>query len=82
MANETDIDRCVIGATIDVDIAVRVMKKYQREGESKSVAYARAIEDAVRDVALTAEDYQQIADIVKANAAAREFKRKKRKGIL
>lgn len=80
MSNETDIDRCVIGATIDVEVAQKVLKKYKLSAdESNSLAYARALEDSVRDVQLSPEDYTRIAQIVADNKTRRLERRQARK---
>lgn len=79
---EQAIDARVIGATVKIEVAKKVERKYrQDESDSFSLIYARALEDSVRDVELTAEDYTEIAAEVAANLAKREAKRAKEKGL-
>ena len=75
---ETAIDARVIGSTVKIEIAKKVVKKYRISKEdSLSVIYARALEDSVRGVTLTSSDYQDIADEMKRNQAKREANRRK-----
>lgn len=78
--DETAIDARVIGSTVKIEVIKKVMKKYLHEGErSQSLAVARALEDATRDVRLSASDYREIAEEMEKNKVARVTKRAKGK---
>lgn len=80
MAKEPAIDARVIGATVKIEVCKKVERKYQRDNkDSKSTIYARALEDSVRGVVLTAEDYKEIAEEVARNKKKREAKRANRR---
>lgn len=80
MAHEPATDARVIGATVKIEICLKVERKYRlRPEESLSTVYARALEDAVRGVELTGADYAAIAEEVARNEAKREEKRAKEK---
>lgn len=82
MSKEQATDARVIGATVKIEICLKVEAKYRRQPtDSFSLIYARALEDSVRDVELTADDYEKIAAEVAANVAKREAKRLKEKGL-
>lgn len=73
---EKAIDRRMASATVDIEICKKVEKKYRhKEKDSLSVIYARALEDSVRDVVLTAKDYNDIAAEIERNRKQRENKR-------
>ena len=73
---EQAIDARVIGATVKIEICKKVEVKYRRsDKDSYSEIYARALEDSVRDVELTAHDYEEIAAEVSVNRAKRAAKR-------
>ncbi len=77
MSNEPDIDKRQIGLRADLDLCRKVEKKYgRRDDESRSVAYIRALEDATRNVRLTADDYDAIAAEARANLERRMAKRR------
>jgi len=64
--------------TIDIEVCKKVERKYRiNRTDSLSTIYARALEDATRDVALTAQDYREIAEEIERNRKARELKRGK-----
>lgn len=74
--NEKAIDARVVGSTIKIETAKKVMRKFLRPGEkSQSLAIARALEDATRDVVLTEQDYIDIAKEMERNRKARAMKR-------
>lgn len=76
MSREKAIDARSIGATVKIEICRKVEIKYRKsESDSLSMIYARALEDSVADVELTADDYQKIAAEIEANRAKREVKR-------
>lgn len=76
---ETALDAKIIATTVKLEVLKKVIKKYKVEGDtSNSRAYARALEDATREVALTAEDYEDIAKQMKANRAKRMANRENR----
>lgn len=76
MAHELATDCCVGSAVLHLEIREKVKAKYRvNENDSLSKMYARAIEDAVRDVELPPEAYDLIAQEIRANLAKREQKR-------
>ena len=80
--NERKLDRRFVGATIDIEICKKVERKYRLSTEdSLSTIYSRALEDATRDVLLTADDYEAIAREVRANRAKRDAKRTKKTSV-
>lgn len=77
--NERKLDRRFVGATIDIEICKKVERKYRlTEADSLSTIYSRALEDATRDVLLTADDYEAIAREVRENRVKRDAKRGKK----
>lgn len=61
---------------IDLHLCKAVEIKYLRpDDKDLGTAYIRALEDATRDVKLTAKDYQEIAEEIRRN----ELKRRDRK---
>lgn len=82
MSKEKAIDARSIAATVKIEICRKVETKYRKSvADSLSTIYARALEDSVRDVELTAEDYKIIAAEVESNREKREAKRMKEKGL-
>lgn len=82
MSKEPAIDARVIGATVKIEVCRKVERKYRHDvKDSMSTIYARALEDSVRDVALTARDYRAIAAEMAANQAKREAKRARNGGL-
>lgn len=80
MAHEPAIDMRVIGSTVLVEVCRKVEVKYRiSPKDTMSVIYARALEDSVRDVELTEEDYLAIAAEVARNRKKREAKRAREK---
>lgn len=66
-------------ATIDIEVCKKVERKYRvSPSDSLSTIYARALEDATRDVVLTEQDYKEIAEEIARNRKAREMKRGKK----
>ena len=81
MAKDPATDARVIGATVKIEVCKKVERKYRHDkNESQSTIYARALEDSVREVVLTAKDYREIADEIDRNRKKREAKRASRKG--
>lgn len=77
MSNQPSPDKRQVGLRIDLDVCKRVEKKYsQPDDVTRSVAYIRALEDATREVQLTAEDYEEILAEARRNAAASRRKRR------
>ena len=82
MAKEIDIESRFIGSTVKLEICRKVLKKYRiNPGESDAIAYARALEDSVRDVILNVEDEKWILEEKIKNAKKREIKRLAKKGL-
>ena len=72
MANMPNINNRQIGLRPSIELCRKVEKKYAKNGDKgNSLAFIRALEDATRDVLLTAKDYQEIAREAKANEIAR-----------
>lgn len=81
MAKEPAIDARVIGATVKIEVCKKVERKYRLEkDDTMSTIYARALEDSVREVVLTAEDYVEIAEETRRNREKREAKREAKAG--
>lgn len=69
MANQPNINKRHITVRVSIDICRAVEKKYRQGTDANATpAFIRALEDAVRDVALTPEDYKLIAEEVFVNA--------------
>ena len=80
MSSEGNIDKRQVGIRLDLDVCRKVEKKYaQPEDDNKAVSFIRALEDATRNVRLTAEDYEIIAAEAKANLKKRMEKRRNSK---
>ena len=78
---EPATDARVIGATVKIEVCKKVEAKYRHKPtDSFSTIYARALEDAARDVELTAADYAEIAAETLRNEQKREAKRAKARG--
>lgn len=80
MARETAIDARVIGATVKIEICKKVEKKFRLKASGAlSAIYARALEESVRGVELTAKEYREIAAETEANYKKRMAKRRANK---
>lgn len=74
---EKAIDKRMASATVDIETCKKCERKFRkRKDDSLSVIYARALEDATRDVMLTPSDYEEIDAEMRRNKKAREAKRK------
>lgn len=72
MANMPNVNNRQIGLRPSIELCRKVEKKYAKpKDKGASLAYIRALEDATRDVFLTAKDYQAIANEASANELAR-----------
>lgn len=75
---EPATDARVIGATVKIEVCVKIERKFrQKSSDSLSLIYSRALEEASRDVELTAADYDAIAAETRRNELKREAKRAK-----
>lgn len=73
MANMGKTTKRQIAIRLDLHLCRAVEKKFHRKDDaSEVVAYIRAIEDATRDVLLTANDYKIIAKQIEANETKRK----------
>ena len=73
---EKALDKRMASTTVDIEICKKAERKFRTSPEdSLSVIYARALEEATRDVLLTPEDYEAIAEEMRANKEKRELKR-------
>lgn len=76
MANMGKTTKRQVAIRLDLHLCRAVEKKFRHADDTNEVvAYIRALEDATRDVVLTAADYKIIAKQVEAN----ELKRKNSK---
>lgn len=68
MANQPNVNKRHVTIRVNVETCRAVEKKFGRSDDSSaSLAFIRALEDATRDVVLSADDYQRIADEVRSN---------------
>ena len=75
MANMGKLTKRQFSARLDIELCVKVEKRYMRRNDNNRVtSYIRALEDATRDVVLTSADYQKIAAEVRANEMKRRTK--------
>ena len=82
MANEGKTSKIVVSMRIELQLCAMVERKYKhKEDKDNAVAYVRALEDATRDVLLTAEDYRKIAAQVAKNEAKRIDNRNKKRSM-
>ena len=76
MANMGKTTKRQVAIRLDLHLCRAVEKKFRRDDDTSDVvAYIRALEEATRDVILTASDYKIIAAAIEAN----EEKRRNRK---
>ena len=69
MANQPNVNKRHITVRVNIETCRAVEKKYRQDTDTNATpAFVRALEDAVRDVELTPEDYKLIADEAFANA--------------
>ena len=76
MSNQPDCDKRQVGLRVDLDTCRKVERKYRQpeDGNNKSLAFIRALEDATRGIRLTPEDY----DIIAAESHRNREKRAKK----
>lgn len=73
---EPAVDARVIGSTVKIEICKKVERKFRlSDKDSLSTIYARALDESVRDVVLTKQDYLEIAEEIARNQAKRAQKR-------
>ena len=73
---EKAVDARFVGATVKIEICKKVEKTFRvSPNDSLATIYARALEESVRGVVLTAKDYKEIAQEIEANKKARAAKR-------
>lgn len=73
---EPAVDARVIGSTVKIEICKKVERKFRlSDNDSLSTIYARALDESVRDVILTKQDYLEIAEEIARNQAKRTQKR-------
>ena len=79
--DEGKTSKRVVCMRLELQLCKAIERKYGKpsDGNKRSLAYIRAIEDATRDVILTADDYREIAAEMERNQAARMAKRRNRK---
>lgn len=77
---EKGVDKRMASTTVDIEICKKAERKYRKsKSDSLSLIYARALEDATRDVVLLAEDYEEIAKEIRKNVEQRQAKRNQNK---
>lgn len=77
---EKALDKRMASTTVDIEICKKAERKFRTSpDDSLSVIYARALEEATRDVVLTPEDYEAIAEEMRNNRKKREQNRRKQK---
>jgi len=82
MANEGKVSKRVVSARAEIELCKKVETKYSRhDDKDKTIAFIRALEDATRDVVLTAKQWEEIALEVKENEKKRVNKRMKKIGV-
>ena len=87
MAHELGTDKRISTVSVDLELHYMILRRYWIEPDGYDAngdkryapAYRRALNDAVLGVQLTADDYQLIADKVRAAENARMEKRNSRK---
>lgn len=80
MSNEGDTDKRKVNLRIRIETVRKAIRDYAREGDDgDSSALIRALEEATKDIALTADDYILIAEEVRENERKRMEKREARK---
>lgn len=80
MSNEGDTDKRKVNLRIRIETVRKAIRGYAREGDDgDSSALIRALEEATKDIALTADDYILIAEEVRENERKRMEKREARK---
>ena len=76
---EQAIDARFIGATVKLEICRKVEKTFRKKPtDSMSIIYARALEESVRGVTLTPDDYREIAEEMETNRKKRMANRAKK----
>lgn len=80
MANMGKTNKRQIAVRLELTVCRAVEKKFKKPTDTDDVtAYIRALEEATRDVILTAQDYKIIQQQIVANENARK-NRKRTKG--
>lgn len=76
MSNEGKCDKRLLSLRVSLETCRGVEKKYRHEDDTdKGTAFIRALEDAVRDVHLSPEDYQIILNESRENLRKRMARR-------
>lgn len=75
MANEPALDKVILSFQIPASLDIRLRKEAERRGMSKSALIDFLLFEATKDVPLSAEDYEQIAQVVRKNEEKRQKKR-------
>ena len=73
------IDKVKIQGGLNIEMSVKVEKKYREPGDDEFTPYIRAIEDAVRDVVLDENDALEVARRIRENAELRKMTPQERK---
>lgn len=75
MPNEPALDKTIISFQLPVTLKIRLGKEARRRKMSVSSLIHFLLNEGVKDIVLTSEDYEQIAKLVKNNEAKRNRKR-------
>lgn len=72
MPNKPDINKTQVGLRVPLELSAAVLRGFSRKGDkADSTAFIRALEEATRNITLTADDLIEIGKKAKQNAAKR-----------
>lgn len=72
MSNMPDPTKRHVSARIDIELCRKVENRFSLPGDkSRYLPFVRALEEATRDIILTADDYEAIAEEVRNNKLRR-----------
>ena len=75
MANSPKVSKRQIGIRSELELCFKVKRAFGRpEDRHESDAWIRMAEEATRDILLTAEDYDAIAEAIRKNQSKRSGK--------
>jgi len=75
MANEPALDKVILSFQIPIPLDVKLKKEAERRGMSKSAYIDFILFEETKNVPLTPEDYELIAETIRKNKERRERKR-------
>lgn len=74
MANQRDVHKRQVGIGIRISTLRRIEKRAELNGHTPSVELVNILEQGVRNVELTSDDYLKIAEEVRKNEQKRKSK--------